>query len=121
MQPTILTSAYQADFLTSTALQDSELQLRIARAEQRVLSRYTENGEVKLKGYEEQDPQLMKALRLTIALLVEHDIASPDAGIVSVSQGERSVRYKETRSTPSYVWAPLFIYDDRDPIVSLYY
>ena len=122
MQPTILTPPLQADFLTAKALQDSELQLRIARAEQLILARFTENGEVKLKGFEAEEEKLFKALRLSIALAVEADISQPDDGIVSISQGERSVRYREDRAQmPSHVFAPLMIYDTRSPLTALYY
>lgn len=135
--PNILTPSVQTDYLTAEAYNHEELPLLIEKAERKVINRYRETDnrrddlildahygvDVRLDGYvedegqvdlEESDDGLIDALRATVAAIVEFWTDKPDASahVDSMSQGDRSVSYRD-KALPSSVYAPLQPYDER--------
>ena len=117
--PEILTQPLQPEYLTSEALADPDLQLRVRRAERAVLACY--DGGAALQGFDGEEPELMDALRAVIALIVERGIENGGA-IKSFSQGDRSVTYRDTYSQiTTAVMKTLARFDKRSTPTSLFY
>jgi len=138
--PQILTSSEWDTWLTDDVQSQSDLDLRVWRAEQKVIQRYTEHEPgsadavredtrstwVQLLDWEEDangDPDvaampedLVTALRDSIARIVTHWHEAPDGDIKSKSVGSRSVTYDDQADAlPRSVYRPLRPYDDRTP------
>jgi hypothetical protein len=138
--PQILTSSEWDTWLSSDVQSQSDLDLIVWRAEQKVIGRYrehepgssdavretTDGAWVQLVGWEETedgDPDLpgmpddlVTALRDTIARIVTHWHEAPGGDIKSKSVGSRSVTYADQADKlPRSVYQPLRPYDDRTP------
>lgn len=71
------------DLLTSATQARADLPALAERAEARVLAYYTEDGTVRLTGYDPDacEEGLQRALQLEIAGVVEHMAAAPDPNV----------------------------------------
>lgn len=139
--PDILTSSDYDTFLSDDVQSQSDIDLRVDRAEWAVVDRYRAHEEddsllrsdafepqpVMLEGWEEDadgnpdtsamDDDLVQRLRAVIADVVEHTLAREDQkGVKSTSQGSRSVSYEDMASLPSYLFRPLRQYDMTEPV-----
>jgi len=138
--PQILTSGELDTWLPSDIQRNDDLRLKVWRAEQKVIQRYTEHEAgsvqavredthattVQLLGWEEDsngDPDvsampsdLVTALRDTIARILTHWHETPDDNVKSRSVGSKSVTYEEDADKlPRSVYRPLRPFDDRTP------
>lgn len=115
-----------------------EIQKLVNDAEKRVVNRYRQvdttnhvildrlDGRIELDGYvekvgsdeidlQESEEDLVDALRTTIANIVQHYLNMPDEAeyVTSMSEGSRSVSFKENVGVPSSIYNPLLPYDSR--------
>ena len=135
----ILTSDH-FDLLSDDAQSRSDLSILVEQAEMKVIDRYREvrpgdevedffggsieGHAVQLDGWREKDDgtpdtaamddDLVRRLRLEIAGLVNHWVDIPDDYIDSVSEGGRSVSYRETDQVSDDFGSLLRRYDERD-------
>jgi len=135
----ILTSDH-FDLLSDEARERSDLQILVEQAEIKVIDRYREvrpdsgfdydidgdplEHDVQLDGWREDDQDrpdtdamdddLVRRLRLEIAKLVNHWVDIPDDYVESVSEGDRSVSYREIDEVPDDFGSLLRRYDERD-------
>lgn len=136
MTPQILTSAEQTSFLSTEAQNADKLDLKIVRAEHKVLDRYREtdtrtdnlildayyDADIRLDGYVEDDQgdpdttnmdaDLLFALRDAVARIVEFWVEKPDEHVESKSQGARSVSFRD-KDLDASVYSPLRPFDQR--------
>jgi hypothetical protein len=132
----ILPNSEYDNFLSDELQNLSDIDLRVEKAEYRVIEKYrqrhaidaplyfdgTSAGIVMLDGYEENDQgepdtaempdDLVRRLRIVIADVVEHARKHEQTeGIDSESLGERSASYSNLPSLPQRLFRPLDKYD----------
>jgi len=141
--PQILIPSEFDTWLSDAVQSQSDLELTVYRAEEKVIDRYREEGPddelvtatgadtfetavVMLDGWEEDsngDPlvdqmpdKLVTALRDSISRVVTHWHDAPDRDVQSKSVGSRSVTYRDQADKlPRSVYHPLRPFDDRTP------
>ena len=110
------------EYLHPSVVDDSELTTQAKNAEYDILNHYTEDGEVKLKGYAESkaeaDDKLVEAVERTIGDVVSFRLRNMDVkdNVESIRQGARSITYSDTPSWdgwPDGWMSKLTPYDNR--------
>ncbi len=124
MAATFFGSSEKTELLTEEVQQHDKLDLLVERCEEWILSRYRsfsgDSDDYLLRGYADSpadmEASLLRALRLTIARLVEHRASAPDAHVARFEQGERSYEFRASGFAPRGLYRLLRPFDLREPL-----
>lgn len=105
--------------LSPAARHHEGIQALVMRATRLIVDAYREHGRVMLQGFstvrEECDDDLLEALQLTIAGVVDHMSTLPAASLVAATRGARSESYSYMLLPPG-AFRLLDRFDTREPL-----